>query len=100
MKEYDEEDLKRSIKYKYSRVKTSIEREWTEQGFQVSVLDYQFLRLTEETIIDGVLINASVRLEDDGPVLANNLETVPQKFEQKMDLQQVLHSRILKCKNK
>ena len=91
-------DLKRSIEYSYGRVRESIERDWTGRRLPVAHLDKSFLRLTAETLEDGQLLNETVQIENDGPVLSNNLESVPKSYEQRMDLEQLLQSRIFRCK--
>ena len=64
----------------------------------VSSLDKEFLCITEETQEDGQLINAVVKIIGDGPILENSLENVPLRFEGKLEVRQVLESRLLRCK--
>ena len=90
MKDYDIEDVRRSISYHYARVKSAIEHDWTADAVPVASLDKQFLRLTEETIDDGCLMNETVLIRDDGPELENDLENVPPRFERQLDFQQIL----------
>lgn len=97
-KSFDEQDLGRSIGYKYAQVKGAIERDWSGNYIPVSLLDKQFLRLTEETLDDNVLMNEKVVIEGNGPVLENDLTDVPARFGKKLDFHQLLASRIMKCK--
>ena len=97
LKEYDLEDVRRSVSYHYARVKSAIEHDWTAEKPPVSSLDKQFLRLTEESVEDGCLMNETVLIQNDGPMLDNDLENIPPRFGRQMDLQQLLQSRIWKC---
>ena len=99
MKNFDPSDLKSTIDYQYGRVRDAIERDWTGTNLPVSLLDKQFLRLTEDTLDDGVLMNETVFVEDSGPALENNLETVPPRYGNKLMFQQLLQSRLMKCKS-
>ena len=98
MVEFDEENLKRTIAYEYARIKKAIEQDWTQKRPPIGLLDKEYLRLTEETIEDAVLMNEKIVIENDGPVLSNDLDTVPSKYDRKMELQQLLQSRLMRCK--
>ena len=98
MKDYDIEDVRKSVSYHYAQVKSAIEHDWTADEIPVSSLDKQFLRLSEDTIDDGCLMNETVLISNDGPELENNLESVPPRFERQLNFQQLLQSRIWKCK--
>ena len=93
----DHEDLKRVVLYEYNRVYNSISHDWSAENPPVSKLEKQFVCLSNEVLEDGVFINETIRLENGGPVLENNLETVPLRFEKRMDLQQLMQSRLFKC---
>ena len=90
--------MRSAIDYKYGRVIDAIERDWTGANLPVSLLDKHFLRLTEDTLDDGVLMNETVFVENGGPVLENNLESVPPRYGNKLMFQQLLQSRMMKCK--
>ena len=95
----DFDDLPRSIEYHFSRVKNAIDRDWTVKQLPISTLDKDFLRLSVDTLDDGCLINETVEIEGNGPILSNNLETVPRYCGLKMDLKQLMQSRMFKCMN-
>ena len=97
MVEFDEDHLVRTLAYEYARIKQAIEQDWTQKRPPIALLDKEYLRLTEETIEDGVLMNEQIMIENDGPVLNNDLDTVPSKYDQKMGLQQLLQSRLMRC---
>ena len=90
--------MPRAIEYHYNRVKNAIERDWSVKQLPISSLDKDFLRLDAETVEDGCLINETVRIENNGPILMNNLETVPRFCGLKLDLKQLMQSRIFKRK--
>ena len=94
----DVEDLSRTVNYEYNRITTSIDKDWSGRRLPVAELTKQYLRLTVETLEDQVLMNEAVIIENDGPVLQNCLTTVPPRYGQKMDLQQLMQNRIFKCK--
>ena len=93
-----EDDLERTIQYQYARIKSDIEKDWSGKRFSVSSLDKSYLRLSEDTIGDGVLMNESVKIEGDGPILVNDLECVPSRYGRKMEIRQLMQSRIMRCK--
>ena len=90
--------FRRDLKYQYSQVKDAIEQDWTGESLPVAFLEKKFLRLSEDSLEDGCLMNDTVLVENDGPILENDLENVPPRYSNRMDLQQLLQSRIWKCK--
>ena len=89
--------MARSIAYEYAQVRGAIERDWTGPHLPVSLLDKQFLLLTDETLDDGVLMNETVKIENNGPVLENDLRTAPSRYDKSLDFQQLMQTRIMKC---
>ena len=75
----------------------AITQDWSARRPAVSRLEKRFLRMTEETVEDGCLINDSIRIEPSGPIIENDLGSVPSRFDKKMDIQQLLQSRMFKC---
>ena len=94
----DESDLERVIQYNYDQIRLDITQDWNAPRVSVSSLDRDFIRLTDDSILDGQLINAVVKIENDGPLLENCLTTVPLRFEGKLEFEQILHSRLIRCK--
>ena len=94
----DDSDLGRTVQYHYERINQVISSDWTATRTPTSSLDWDFLRLSEETIEDGQLICSVIKIEGNGPILENCLETVPLRYEGKMDVDQLLQSRLLRCK--
>ena len=94
----DDSDLGRTIQYHYERINQVISSDWTATRPPVSSLDRDFLRLSEETIEDGQLISSVIKIEGNGPILENCLENIPLRYVGKMDVDQLLQSRLLRCK--
>ena len=94
----DEHDLGRVIQYNYEKLRLDISKDWNAPRVSVSSLDKDFLRLTDESILDGQLINVVVKIENNGPILENCLTSVPLRYEGKLEFEQILQSRLIRCK--
>ena len=95
----DVEEVRRSVDYEYARINSAITQDWTQKPAPISALDKRFMLLTEGAMLDGTLINETVMIVGDGPVLDNNLQVPPLRFSARMDLEQLFQSRLFKSKS-
>ena len=72
-----------------------IDTDWNINKPPIARLNWNYIRMDEETVDDGVLINASVKIVNNGPLLCNNLWDVPMRFPLRYTFHQLLQTRIM-----
>ena len=83
--------------YRFRTAELQIDHDWSAKNPPRSLLERNWLRLTDNAMNDGQLINPRIVIRD-GPMLTNSLHTVPTEPMEKMQFKQVLESRIVQCK--